>query len=141
MSTLKKSWALPTAGYRKFIASVLSYALSKELDRKKFEVVHEGNIDLHNPESDTPDVIVYDKKNNASPALIVELCFNNNEEDTLRTVEIIRELYAVKEAFVYNIEADTWKCFTPDEVVFTSTSNLFKIELNELLSTYLHRYI
>lgn len=141
MSTLKKSWTLPTAGYRKFIASVLAYALSKELDRKIFEVVHEGNIDLHNPESDTPDVIVYEKKNNAAPTLIVELCFNNNEEDTLRTVEIIRELYSVKEAFVYNIEADTWRGCSPFQLVFSSSSKLFKIELNELLSAYLHRYI
>lgn len=141
MATLEKGWTLPEAGYRKFISSLLTYALSRKLDRKKFEVVHEGNLDLHNPDSDTPDVIVHDIEDSYNPVLMVVICFDANEKDTLRTVEIIREIYAVKEAFVYNIESDHWISCTSSMFAFTSYSALFKVELNQLLERYLHRYI
>ena len=141
MATLYKGWTLPEAGYRKFISSVLAYALSRDLVRKKFEVVHEGHLDLHNPYSDTPDICVYDVDNNLEPVMIVELCFDSNEKETLRNVEIIREIYSIKEAFVYNIESDRWNRGRHFQSIQTSISDLFKLELSALLSRYLHRYI
>jgi len=141
MATLEKSWTRPEAGHRKFIATVLTHALSRQLMRTNFEVVQEGNIDLHNPDSDAPDVIIYDIRNNYTPVLMIELCTNATVEDTLRTVEIIREIYFVNEAFVYNIDSEEWHAITPGKLTFTSISNQFKVELSELLQHYLHRYI
>lgn len=132
MTTLKKGWTLPEAGHRKFIASSIVYALSKFLDRKKYEVVHEGNLDLHNPNSDTPDITVYERDNNYEPIMMIELCFDANEKDTVRSVEIIREIYKIEEAFVYNFESDHWNIH--------SQSDLFNIDLRKLLDQQLLRY-
>ncbi len=141
MSTTKKNWTLPDSGYRKFIATAITYALSKELDRKLYEVVHEGNIDLHDHESATPDIIVYDKSDNYAPVLIIELCSNDTAIDTITTAEIIKQLYLLKEAFIYNTDTEQWMSCDHNHTILTSYSELFKLKLNVLLSKYLHRYI
>ena len=140
MAALKNDWTLPEAGYRKFISSAMAYALSKSLSRKKFEVVHEGYLDLHNPGSDAPDVIVYEAENNNEPVLMIELCFDANEKDILRTVGIIREIYNVKEAFVFNIESDYWTNCSSAHVTKGSYSELFNIDLGILLKNNLARF-
>lgn len=141
MMTLENNWTRPDSGYRKFIASVLTHALSRELARKNFEAVNDSNIDLHHPESDTADVMVYDVNTNYSPSLMIELCNQSNEEDTIRTVEVIRNFFNVREAFVYNIETEKWLNLSPLKNTLTSFSEQFKLELGQLLSKYLHRYI
>ena len=141
MATLEKSRVKPGSGYRKFIASVLTHALSREIARKNFEVVLEGNLDLHNPESDAPDVIVYAIHNNYAPTQMIELCDNASEQSTLKTMEIIREIYFVKEAFVYNYEKEVWYNCNSFQLQLSSYSNQFQIELDDLLRKYLHRYI
>ncbi len=135
-----KTWSSPNDSEQKFLAAVLAYGLSKKLNRRSFEAVNESHIDIFDFESDIADVVVYDINNYYKPALIVEFCREEEIQSTLRTVEIIAEIYGVKESFVYNTTSGVWYKISSKTVAFTSDSTLFRLALQQLVSHSLENY-
>lgn len=135
MKHLLKSWLPLISGTKKFLAADLSHRLSRLINRRKFEVVYEGFIDLHNIDSEQPDIVVYDKEDNLHPVMIIEFCDNENAEDTFRTIEILSRIYHIRESFVYNIENNIWYELKNGEDAFgiSTYSDFFKMDLNRLL--------
>ena len=142
MTHLEKSWLPPIAGRKKFFSSAFYHKLSQELDRKKFDIVYEGYADPFDLDSEQPDVVVYDKMNSINPVLIIEFCNDCNEEDVLRTIQVIREVYEAKEAYVYNFQSDRWFKFpnVPEQKAGTSFSNLLGIDMNITFNKSLSKY-
>ena len=142
MVHLEKSWLPPIAGRKKFFSSAFYHKLSQELDKKRFEIVYEGYADPFDLDSEQPDVAVYDKENPINPVLLIEFCNNSNEEDVLRTIQIIREVYEAKEAYVYNFQSGKWFKFSnvPEQIPDASFSTLLNIDMNKIFSTSLSKY-
>lgn len=135
-----KNWFSQDSAYQKFLASVLSHHLSRMFNRKDYEVVNESYIDLHNMDSDVADVIVYNINNNFSADLIIELCTNEDLKSTLNSVEIISEIYRVKEAFVYNTSTSTWYKINDTDRDRSSYSRLLDVNLDDVLKTAILKY-
>ncbi len=135
MKQLLKSWLPPAAGTKKFLAGNLAHRLSRILDRRKFEVVVEGFLDLHNTDSEQPDIIVYEKGSILKPVLMIELCGEAEFESTVRTMEILSGIYRVDESFVCQLDSGIWLKtgldFTVPET--SSYSSNLRTDLNELL--------
>lgn len=108
MKHLLKSWLPPVAGTKKFLAANLAHRISRILNRRKFEVVVEGYLDLHNSDSEQPDIIVYEKDNGLKPVMMIELCGEPEYESTTRTMEILSGIYRVKESFVFHLATGKW---------------------------------
>lgn len=142
MIHLEKSWLPPIAGRKKFFSSAFYHKLSQELDKKKYEVVYEGYADPFDLDSEQPDVAVYDKMNSVNPVLLIEFCNNSNEEDVLRTIQVIREVYEAKEAYVYNFQSERWYKFSNalEQKSDTSFSTLLGIDMNQTFSSSLRKY-
>jgi hypothetical protein len=142
MVHLEKSWLLPIAGRKKFFTSAFYYRLLQELDRKKFDAVYEGYADPYDLDSEQPDVVIYDRKDVSKAALLVEFCSDSNEEDTIRTMDIISKIYKAKEAYVYNFQSGRWFKFSnPDEQVSTTSySNLLGIDMNKTIADSISKY-
>ena len=64
MSLYLKKWFSPIDSHHKFLSSVLTYGLSKKLDRFQFEIVNESYIDKNAIESHIADIVIYDIRNN-----------------------------------------------------------------------------
>ncbi|MEP7170566.1 MAG: hypothetical protein ABI855_14445, partial [Bacteroidota bacterium] len=133
MVHLEKSWLPPIAGTKKFFSSAFYHKLSQELDKKKYDIVYEGYADPFDLESEQPDVVVYDKKDSVTPALLIEFCNDNNEEDVLRIIQVIREIYEAKEAYIYNFQSDRWFSFSnaDKQKSDVSFSKLLGIDMNQ----------
>lgn len=140
MSLPVKTWYSPNDSHQKFLAVVLSYGLSKKLNRRSFEAVNESHIDIFDFESEIADVVVYDINNSYKPALIVEFCREEEIQSTLRSVEIIAEIYGIKESFVHNTTSGVWYKISSKTTTFTSDSTLFMLSLQQLFSHSLENY-
>lgn len=136
MKHLLKSWLSLLSGPKKFLAADLSHRLSRIINRRKFEVVFEGFIDLHNIDSEQPDVVVYHKEDNLRPVMILELCNKENLDATMRTIEIISKIYHIEESFIYEMESKTWYLLKLNSTVFEPRgySDYFHIDINKLVS-------
>ena len=140
MSLPVKKWFTPSGSHQKFLAAVLSYGISKKLNRRFYEAVNESHIDIISLQSDIPDVIVYDVRNNLKPILIAEFCDDSEIKSTLRTIEIISEIYSIKESFVVNTSGEKWYRFESNTISLSSESRIFKLDLREVLFHSLHNY-
>jgi hypothetical protein len=142
MVHLEKSWLPPIAGRKKFFTSAFYHKLSQEIDKKRFDIVYEGYADPFDLDSEQPDVVVYDRKGGFGPALLIEFCNDSNEEDVLRTIQVIREVYEAKEAYVYNFQSDRWFKFSnvPEQKSVTSFSNLLGLDMNKTFNSSLSKY-
>ena len=140
MEHFEKGWSHPFAGRKKFAASSLSYYLSKLLDRRKFEVVNESHIDLHDLNSEQPDVIIYDIKDEYKPIMLIEFTDHEGLDSTIRTMEIISKLYHVPESFVFDFDAQNWFRINGNIVQQSSLSEKFGLNLKNILSQSLLRY-
>ena len=128
-----KNWFSPNDAQQKLLAASLAYGLSKKLNRRSYETVNESHIDILALDSDIPDVIVYDLKNNFKPLLIVEFCIEEDLQSTLRTVEIIAAAYGIQESFVLNTTTGVWHRISSNTTSFSSRSNFFNLNLQDLL--------
>jgi hypothetical protein len=137
---LPRNWHAPESGRQKFLAAVLSHNLSTIISRRDFEIVNESYIDLHNMDSDVADVIIYNVKNNYAPDLIIELCSSEDFKSTAASVEIISEVYLIKEAFIYNLDSSEWFRVTDGERVKNHYSRLFSVDLKDILDQAVKRY-
>src|SRR3954468_17739536 len=108
MKQLLKSWLPIISGTKKFLAADLSFRLSRKIDRRIYEVVFEGFIDSHNPESEQPDIVIYHKNDNLKPVMIIEICDRENIESTCHVIETLSMIYHIDESFVYDLENDKW---------------------------------
>lgn len=108
MAQLVKGWRGSTSGQKKFIASILAYELSRQLDRRRYEVVNESFIDINDLNSEQPDVVVYDKQDRYKPALVIECVSHDNRESAINTLDVLRTIYKLDEAFVYDIDHSDW---------------------------------
>ena len=135
MKHLLKSWLPVISGTKKFLAADLAHRLSRIIDRRKFEVVFEGFIDLHNIDSEQPDIVVYDKDENLRPVMIIEICDTAHVEASLRTIEILSNIYHIDESFVYDMENEKWFLFKKEtlQAESGSFSEQFETDLNKLL--------
>jgi len=135
MKQLLKSWLPVISGTRKFLATDLAHRLSRVINRRNFEVVFEGFIDLHNINSEQPDIVVYNKEDALKPVMILEICDNQSQESTVRTMEILGSIYHVDETFIFNMESGTWLLYRNGGHVFekTSYSRHFNTDLSRLL--------
>ena len=140
MKHLEKSWTTTGSGQKKFLASVLTYGLSKLLRRKEFEAVNESYIDLQDSDSEQPDVVVYDLKDHFSPAIVIECSTSEDLSSTIRSMEIVSELYHVPEAFVLDMEQLQWYRISNEKTETNSFSKLFSIDLKEVLDSIMKRY-
>lgn len=139
MPQLKKSWLLPLSGQKKFITSVLGYRLSKEVDRGRFEVVTESFLDVHDLDSEQPDVVIYNKQKDYHADLIIENVTDDDLENAIRSMEIFRKIYHISEAFVLNISKMEWYK-VGDTTTRSDYSNVFNIKLDTLLASGLSTY-
>jgi len=140
MAHLAKGWLTPFSSRKKFSSSALSYSLSKILDRRFFEVVHESNIDIHDLASEQPDVIVYDKKSDYKPLLLIEITNHRTLNDTLNSLKVMADVYHVPEAFVYDIDQQSWFRISDRIISKSSESNFFGINLQAVFKDSLKRY-
>ena len=142
MVHLEKSWLLPVAGRKKFFTSAFYHRLLQEVDRKKFDAVYEGYADPSDLDSEQPDVVIYERKNGLKAALLVEFCSDNNEEETIRTMDIISKIYKAKESYVYNFQSGRWFRFsgTGEKESLTSYSNLLGIDMNTTITNSIRKY-
>jgi hypothetical protein len=140
MEHLQKSWLLPLSGQKKFTASTLSYSLSKLLNRKDFEVVNESYVDIHDLNSEQPDVIIYNRNNDYKPAMMIELTNHSSLESTLHTIEIIAKIHHVPEAFVLDFDKQKWFRIADSVVTSSAASKVFGLDLQQILSNSLMRY-
>jgi hypothetical protein len=140
MAHLAKGWLTPFSSRRKFSSSTLSYSLSKILDRRSFEVVNESNIDIHDLSSEQPDVIVYDKKSDYKPLLLIEITNHRTLNDTLNSMEVMADIYHVPEAFVYDIDQQSWFKIANRIVSRSAESSFFGINLQSVFTDSLNRY-
>lgn len=135
MKQLLKSWLPIISGTKKYLAADLAHQLSRIINRRKFEVVYEGFIDLHNIDSEQPDIVIYDKENNLKAIMIVEICDNENFLSTRRTIEILSQIYQLEESFIYNMDTEKWYLIKKGDLAFeaNSWSLYFWIDLNKLM--------
>jgi len=135
MKQLLKSWLPIISGTKKFLAADLAFRLSRNINRRTFEVVFEGFVDLHNPESEQPDIVIYHKNENLRPVMIIEICDVDNMENTTRAIEMLSVIYHIEESFVYNIADEKWYLLKKGSTRFEpgSYSEFFKTDLNKLL--------
>ncbi|MBK9637864.1 MAG: hypothetical protein IPO63_08600 [Bacteroidetes bacterium] len=139
MKYLEKSWAAAGSGQKKFLASILTYGLSKKLKRKDFEAVNESYIDLKDSNSEQPDVVVYDLNNNFTPAIAIECVTGEDLPSTIRSMEILSGLYHISESFVLDIEQFKWYRISNNKVESNSYSRFFSLDLKEVLDTLIQR--
>lgn len=134
MKQLLKSWLPLLSGTKKFLAADLAHRLSRIINRRKFEVVFEGFIDLHNIDSEQPDVVVYHKENNFHPVMIIEICDKENIESTMRTIEILSKIYHIEESFIYDLENKNWLLLKNNSQVYEKSgySDYFDFDINKL---------
>lgn len=135
MLTLHKSWLDPRSGEKKFLASILGYTLSKNLDRKNFEVVNESFIDWSDPFSEQPDVVIYNLNQGHQTISVLEIAESGELDDIICSLVINSKIYQIPEAFIYDIDKDTWYRITGDKIENTSYSNVFNIDFHELLDS------
>jgi hypothetical protein len=142
MVHLEKSWLPPIAGRKKFFSSTFYHKLSQQLDKKRFEIVYEGYADPFDLDSEQPDVVVYERKSGIGPALLIEFCNDSNQEDVLKTVQVISKVYEAKEAYVYNFQSDRWFSFVnvPEQKPETSFSRLLGIDMKKTFNSSLRKY-
>jgi hypothetical protein len=140
MKQLLKSWLPVISGTRKFLATDLAHRLSRVINRRNFEVVFEGFIDLHNINSEQPDIVVYNKEDGLKPVMILEICDNQSQDSTLRTMEILGSIYHVDESFIFNMESGTWLLYRNEspEIEKTSYSRHFNTDISRLLYQHDH---
>jgi hypothetical protein len=141
MKTIAKSWLSPESSSRKFLASLLAYNLSRIIPRKEYEVLTESYIDINNMESDLADVIIYNSRKEHSPDLVVEFCSENEFKSKATSLEILTELYHIKEAFIYNFTSAEWYRISDGERIRNTNSHLFNINLGNILHEGMKRYL
>jgi hypothetical protein len=135
-----KDWLTNENTHQKFLSVILSHQISRIISRKKFEVVNESFIDINNMDSDIADIIVYNHKQNFSPELIIEFCTQADLKSTLNSIEIISDLYHIKESFIYNTESAKWYKINDMDRDKTSFSKILNINLDEVLNEALLKY-
>jgi len=140
MAQLVKGWMGSTSGQKKFIASILAYELSRHLDRNRYEVVNESFIDINDLDSEQPDVVVYDKKDRYKPALVIECVNDDNRESTINTLEVLKTIYKIDEAFVYDMDHSDWY-HLKEGVNKEPFSEYFDFSMQNLLTKGLNGYI
>jgi len=133
MLTLHKSWLDPRSGEKKFLASIIGYTLSKNLDRKNFEVVNESFIDWSDPFSEQPDVVIYNLNQHHQTISVLEIADSGELEDIICSLGINAKIYHIPEAFIYDIDKDCWYRISSDKIETSSYSNIFNIDFRELL--------
>ena len=133
MLTLHKSWLDPRSGEKKFLASIIGYTLSKNLDRKNFEVVNESYIDWSDPFSEQPDVVIYNLNQHHQTISVLEIADSGELEDIICSLGLNAKIYQIPEAFIYDIDKDCWYRIVSGKIENTSYSSLFNIDFRELL--------
>jgi hypothetical protein len=143
MKNLLKSWLPATSGTKKFLAAALSHKISKVLNRKKFEVVFEGFIDLHNFDSEQPDIVVYNKEENMNSVMIIEFCSKENLEPAFTTIEILSKIYHIRESFIYDIDKTTWHLLKNGSEKFevNNFSEYFNMNMDQLLAEEISSFL
>jgi hypothetical protein len=135
MKQLLKSWLPIISGTKKFLAADLAFRLSRKINRRMYEVVFEGFIDPHNPESEQPDIVIYHKNESLRPVMIIEICDSENINASQRAIEMLSVIHCIDESFVYDLENDKWYLLKKGTGFFeeSSFSELFDADLNRLL--------
>jgi len=133
MKLFEKSWLQPISGLKKFTAINLTYSLSRLLNRRKFEVVNESYIDLHDFNSEQPDIIIYDINADYKPALIIEMTDHENFDSTILKMKIISKVYHIPDAFVFDLDEQKWFRVNGNNVQSSSLSEKFGFNLENVL--------
>lgn len=135
MLTLHKSWLDPRSGEKKFLASIIGYTLSKNLDRKNFEVVNESFIDWSDPFSEQPDVVIYNLNQHHQTISVLEIADSGELDEIICSLSINAKIYHIPEAFIYDIDKDCWYRITDEKIENSSYSSVFNIDFRELLDS------
>ncbi len=139
MNGLLTSWKDPEAGLRKFYAALFMFQFSKVVDRKLYEAVTEGYLNLFDSDSPQVELVIYDKVNGYKPAIIIDFSFGSTNVDQIALLENLRKLYSIEEVFIFNIDKQQWmKLASAAEQ--SDFSSLLSIHLGKILETGLDLY-
>ena len=102
-------------------------------------MVTESFLDVHDLDSEQPDVVIYNKQKDYHADLIIENVTDDDLENAIRSMEIFRKIYHISEAFVLNISKMEWYK-VGDTTTRSDYSNVFNIKLDTLLASGLSTY-
>ncbi|HRH64752.1 MAG TPA: hypothetical protein PLU53_00495 [Bacteroidia bacterium] len=108
MNTQPDSWSSPADTTKKFLSRQITHRLSRFLDRRKYEAVYEGGLDVFNSSGEVSDVVIYQKENGLLPVVAVEIC---NKAELSEKTGIARQLmnrFRLKEFFLYTMDEKCW---------------------------------
>ncbi|HNQ60761.1 MAG TPA: hypothetical protein PKJ62_00065 [Bacteroidia bacterium] len=131
MDILNQSWADPLASTKKFFSREILYRLSKLLSPSTYEIVLEGDLDLFNKTNDQPDIVIYQRKQNFTPVIAIELSTKARFlDDSIKAMNQFN-IYGLKEFLIYNLDEDQWYSISGKNTVFgkTDTSNVLQVPL------------
>jgi hypothetical protein len=131
MDTNQKSWTINTPPQKKYLSRLITYNLSRRLNRKLFEVVFEGYLDLFNPASEQPDVVVYSLSAMLIPVVAIEVCSKDELFEARLMAKRLVGQYRVDEFFIYEYINRHWFRITKDAELQISFSDILSLELRE----------
>lgn len=141
MAELITIWQNPDAPTSKFFASICMYRLSRVLDRKHFEPVVEGYLDLQDPEAHQADLVVYDKHRLYKCVLLVHFTGESAAFEIIPDMISNLQKYKIEEGFLYDTSNGEWlKIFSNGEVSRNSYSQVIGTSLDGVLMEGLDLY-
>jgi hypothetical protein len=141
MAELITIWQNPDAPTSKFFASVCMYRLSKVLDRKHFEPVMDGHLDLNDPASQQADLVVYDKHKLYRCVVLIHFTGEMITKTLIQGVVSQLQKYKIEEAFLYDLSNGDWlKVNANGNIIRDSYSASISTSLDEVLMVGLDSY-
>ena len=131
MDLARKSWTVNTPPQKKYLSRIITYNLSRRLNKKLFEVVFEGYIDLYNPASEQPDVVIYSLSEMLTPAIAIELCSPEELFETRTMAKHLVEQYPIREFFVYEYTNRQWFRISKESELQISFSDILLADLKD----------
>jgi len=141
MAELITIWQNPDAPTSKFFASVCMYRLSKVLDRKHFEPVMDGHLDLNDPASQQADLVVYDKHKLYRCVMLIHFTGEMITKTLIQGVVSQLQKYKIEEAFLYDLSNGDWlKVKADGSIIQNNYSESILTSLQDVLTVGLDSY-
>jgi hypothetical protein len=108
MDIVHKMWKASTPPLKKLFAKTITHQLSRNLDKKNFEVVFEGFLDSQIQSIEQPDVVIYSKLHGLAPLVAIEICQKEEVPEMMIIGKRLTETYSLKEFFIFDNGSDIW---------------------------------
>lgn len=141
MTELNTIWLDPEASTSKFLASVCMHRLSKMLNRRFYEAVVEGFLDLQDADSLQADLVVYDKQDQYHSRVVIHFTGHALSEAEFSDIALQLRCYNISEGYIYNFTSCEWiKIGLNGSAAFTDQSEVLGIALDTVLMEGLSAY-